>query len=196
MTRVEIASLKSEIRNRIRQKRQQLSTEQQKHSEDQLCEQFKQHSELRPHRKIAIYLSHDNEIGTQPLIQHFFEQKLNIYLPKLYEDNRHQLHFSQYSAESEMSLNQYQIPEPAVDKFIQIPDLDLLLLPLTAFDLKGHRLGMGGGYYDRTLAKTNTGEPLVVGLAYDFQEVEACPIEAYDQPMQMILTPSRLIDFR
>jgi len=196
MTTVEIASLKKELRNRIRLKRQQLSTEQMNLTDHQIYEQFRKHSEFQHCHKIATYLSQDNETGTEHLIEYLFENNIDVYLPKLYTDNSHRLHFSHYFKECEMVLNQYQILEPLDDDFIQITDLDLILLPLTAFDLKGHRLGMGGGYYDRTLAQSKSERPLIVGLAYDFQEVEICPVEETDQAIDMILTPSRLIDFR
>ena len=81
------------------------------------------------------------------------------------------------------------IAEPMDDK----PEIDpdVVLLPLLAFDKTGHRLGYGGGFYDRTLAKLRAKKPVIaVGLAYDEQKVDAVPHESYDQRLDWVLTPS------
>ncbi len=70
-------------------------------------------------------------------------------------------------------------------------DPDIVLVPLLAFDLAGHRLGYGGGFYDRTLAGLRAKKPIIaVGLAYDEQRVDALPHAEYDQPLDWVLTPS------
>ena len=81
------------------------------------------------------------------------------------------------------------IAEPMDDK----PELepDVVLVPLLAFDASGFRLGYGGGFYDRTLAKLRTKKPVIaVGLAYDEQKVDAVPHDGYDQRVDWVLTPS------
>jgi 5-formyltetrahydrofolate cyclo-ligase len=68
---------------------------------------------------------------------------------------------------------------------------DVLLVPLLAFDKRGHRLGYGGGFYDRTLAKLRAKKPVTaVGVAYDEQMVDEVPVESYDQRLDWVLTPS------
>ena len=90
--------------------------------------------------------------------------------------------------------NRYGIAEPDNDEIIEAVALDAIFLPLTAFDQHGHRLGMGGGYYDRTLSEFDHDRLNLIGLAYDFQELPNCPVEAFDQSLQMILTPTRFIE--
>lgn len=81
------------------------------------------------------------------------------------------------------------IAEPSLDKSEVEPRV--LLVPLLAFDMKGYRLGYGGGFYDRTLAKLRAKKPVVaVGVAYDEQQVDAVPAESYDQRLDWVLTPS------
>ena len=76
-------------------------------------------------------------------------------------------------------------------------DPDIVLVPLLAFDEQGFRLGYGGGFYDRTLAKLRAKKPVIaVGLAYDEQKVDAVPVESYDQPLNWVLTPSGPHRFR
>lgn len=84
---------------------------------------------------------------------------------------------------------QWGIAEPLDDKPEVEPDV--VLLPLLAFDARGNRLGYGGGFYDRTLARLRASKPvLAVGLAYDEQRVDAVPVESYDQRLDWVLTPS------
>ena len=81
------------------------------------------------------------------------------------------------------------IAEPSLDKPEVVPQI--VLVPLLAFDLRGFRLGYGGGFYDRTLAKLRAKNPVVaVGVAYDEQQVDAVPAESYDQRLDWVLTPS------
>lgn len=95
-----------------------------------------------------------------------------------------------------MRHNKYGIPEPLceVNNVIPIDQLDLVFVPLVGFDAKGNRLGMGGGYYDRTLQNVSqTDSAKIVGLAHDCQEVAELPIESWDIPLQLIITPTRII---
>jgi len=190
-------ALKTQIRQQIRSQRQSLSATEIAQADKDLCAQFKRHNQLFNTDKVAIYLQHDNEVGTSHLINLLFKKESTVYLPRLYTDGRHQLNFCRYHHQhSEMKNNHYGIAEPTSNEITTIDDLSLIFLPLTAFDGHGNRLGMGGGYYDRSLANASTSNVLIVGLAYDFQQVEQCPVEDFDQPLQMIITPTRVIDFR
>jgi 5-formyltetrahydrofolate cyclo-ligase len=71
-------------------------------------------------------------------------------------------------------------------------EIDIIFTPLVAFDAEGNRLGMGGGFYDRTLENwQQTGRPFPVGLAHDCQQVEMIPTEIWDIPLPALITPSR-----
>lgn len=86
----------------------------------------------------------------------------------------------------------------AADKksaLLNIPEgrsYDLVVIPLIGFDRIGNRLGYGGGYYDRFLAKNNCGK--AVGLAYSFQEVESLPVEQHDRKLGLIITEKEIIN--
>jgi 5-formyltetrahydrofolate cyclo-ligase len=95
--------------------------------------------------------------------------------------------------------NRYGIPEPvAPGELLEPFQLDLVLVPLLGFDRRGHRLGHGGGYYDRSFAFLNEQvrptEPLLVGIAYDFQELEIVNEEPWDVALDFIATNRELID--
>jgi 5-formyltetrahydrofolate cyclo-ligase len=99
-----------------------------------------------------------------------------------------------------MHLNKFSIREPKPDvTAIALPvQLDVIFMPLVAFDAQGQRLGMGGGFYDRTLATLpqDSQKPLLVGLAHQCQQVETVPTEPWDVPLPLVLTPQQLWDFR
>jgi 5-formyltetrahydrofolate cyclo-ligase len=127
------------------------------------------------------------------LIKLIWQQNKCCYLPILTKEKT--LLFVRYSPGDELEPNRYGIPEP-VNKIQQIAPqaLDLVILPLLAFDNAGHRLGTGGGYYDRTFAflnqnkKNNIKCPLLLGLAYASQQAIALPVDAWDIPLKACLT--------
>ena len=187
---------KKRLRQNFRQLRQKLSKKQLLKAGEQLAVQYQLQFTNRLFNNVAIYLQHDSELDTNPLIELFFQSNAQLYLPKIDVDGSNQMQFFRYQPNSKMQCNRFGIPEPITDEAIDLQNIDLLLMPLTAFDLSGNRLGMGGGYYDRALSKLSNKKPLIVGLAYDFQQVDECPVETFDQPLQMILTPTRAITFK
>ena len=94
-----------------------------------------------------------------------------------------------WAPDDAMEAAAWGIAEPMADKPEVEPDV--VLVPLLAFDANGYRLGYGGGFYDRTLAKLRAKKRVTaVGVAYDEQKVDAVPVESYDQRLDWVLTPS------
>jgi 5-formyltetrahydrofolate cyclo-ligase len=110
-----------------------------------------------------------------------------------------QLHFAEYSTGKPVAHNRFGIPEPATGAEQRLPprDMDVVLLPLLAFDRQGHRLGTGGGWYDSSFAflheTARPAKPLLVGVGYAFQEAEAIPAEPWDVDLDYVATDSELI---
>lgn len=146
---------RSEFRKQIRIKRNSLSNEQQAQSGLDLVKQCAQLDDIRSAQHIALYISIDGELDTQPLIEWLWSQGKQTYLPVLHPFSDGHLLFLHYSPTTPTVLNKYGIVEPQLNQTLVKPcqQLDLILTPLVGFDSHGHRLGMGGGYYDRTLAK-------------------------------------------
>lgn len=98
-----------------------------------------------------------------------------------------------------MKPNQYGISEPDIPISHQLKpiELDIVLMPLVAFDLNGNRLGMGGGFYDRSFSflmrRKSNKKPRLIGVAYDFQEIETLDSDSWDVPLDAVVTESRLI---
>ncbi|MVO16999.1 5-formyltetrahydrofolate cyclo-ligase [Parasedimentitalea huanghaiensis] len=103
------------------------------------------------------------------------------------------LKFSRWIPDVPLRDGPFGAKVPEVDDFF---DPEILIVPLVAFDAQGGRLGYGGGFYDRTLeglrAKRST---LAIGFAFDAQEAEALPLEPTDQPLDMVITESRVLQF-
>ncbi|WP_028022953.1 5-formyltetrahydrofolate cyclo-ligase [Enterovibrio calviensis] len=183
------------LRKHIRHQRRSLSEQDQQYAAAQLLMRFQQSDSVSQAKHIALYLSVDGEIDTTPLIEHCWITGKSVYLPVLHPFSAGHLLFLHYHQQSILLPNRYGILEPKLDvrDVLPVDKLDLICTPLVAFDQTGQRLGMGGGYYDRTLApwyETQQGaKPL--GVAHDCQQVDALPIEAWDVPLPEILTPSR-----
>ena len=141
---------------------------------------------------IAVYIAMDGEIDPEQLVAHARAAGKTLYLPVLENGNDGRLEFAPWQPHTPLFPNRFKIPEPRVRAEMLCPagDLDLVLAPLVAFDSDGHRLGMGGGYYDRSFAflKTGVRKPLLIGLAYEFQRVSSLPAEAWDVPLAGVAT--------
>lgn len=118
---------------------------------------------------------------------------VRIALPRVTDDQRPRLRFH-LAGDDDLAPGRFGIPEPgAALPEVSMADIDVMIVPGLAFDQSGHRLGAGGGYYDEWLAQTATARPLLVGLAYDFQMVDACPTDAHDQTVDCVVTDARVI---
>ena len=149
-------------------------------------------------KHVAIYLTNDGELCTQSLIHALWKQGVNLYLPHLHPFSKGNLLFFAYTPETTLVQNSLKIPEPKLDitKMMLVHQLDVVVTPLVAFDSAGGRMGMGGGFYDRTLANwQKTGKPYPIGFAHDCQQVEALPIEHWDVPLPVMVTPTRVLVF-
>jgi len=175
-----------QLRQTLRLKRQSLSEETRNAEAKMLYENFLQQSKLTSCEKVAIYLPFDGEMDTDLIVQWLWKNNRKVYLPKLHHENT--LVFSSYTKDSLLKTNRYNILE-SVGKEIDIENLDLIFMPLVAFDTQCHRLGVGKGFYDATLRNIKK-RPLLVGLAYDFQRVEKIIPHEFDVKLDAILTPS------
>lgn len=186
---------RDQIRRNIRIARRSLSSELQTLDAEKLLQRLIKLDKLQQSENIAISLAFDGEIDTHPFIEWCWKNNKQVYLPVVHPFSKGHLLFLHYTATTEMVANQYGILEPVLDQqqICPVAQLDLIFTPLVAFDKQGNRIGMGGGYYDRTLAPwfdSQTG-PYPIGLAHDCQLVEQLPIESWDVPLPEIITPAK-----
>ena len=186
-----------ELRRFIRSQRQALSSRQQHRHAQSLCDKLIKQKHYRNSRHIACYLANDGEIDPHQLIEHAWFCGKQVYLPIL-SPLKKALYFAPYHADSKLQLNRFNIPEPTCNpsQWKTAQQLDLLLLPLVAFDEQGNRMGMGGGFYDRTLAylqhRQYWRKPILAGLAHEIQKVERLDSQSWDIPLDYIMTEKRL----
>ena len=183
------------LRQLIRQRRKSLSQAEQQAAAQQLVTRFQEHPEIQGARRIALYLANDGELDPLPAIHWLWSQRKEVYLPVLHPFTPGHLLFLRYTATSPHDPQPlwHRRAELDVQQVLPHSMLDLICTPLVAFDAEGNRLGMGGGYYDRTLAcwhEHGLG-PRPLGLAHDCQQVESVPQAQWDVPLPQIITPAR-----
>jgi 5-formyltetrahydrofolate cyclo-ligase len=138
---------------------------------------------------VAGYWAMDGEIGLHSW-QLRLPKGLVYCLPVLADDET--LRFAPWRPGDELVTNRYGIPEPDVDprSGLAATELALIVVPLVGFDAAGHRLGMGGGWYDRTLAGRlqSLAPPWLVGVGFEVQRIEALGAQAWDVPLDAVCT--------
>lgn len=192
---------RKDIRSKILQQRSALSTQEIADKSHQACQRIANSAFWQSSQHIAFYLAQKGEMDPISLQQLAIQQGKICYLPALAGSQHNELKMVRYQPQEQLTLNRFRIPEPEQDpaKIIDPSTLDLVLVPLVSFDLFGSRLGMGLGFYDRTFAFLNRSKrphhPLLIGLAYDFQQHEHLPRAQWDVPLDWIATESDLINF-
>lgn len=155
------------------------------------------HSTLfKQSQHIACYFSVGSEIQTQFIIEAIWRANKKCYLPILSVEKKGFLHFGEYTQNSQLTKNQLGISEPeCIAGHCDVPSqLDLVVVPLIAFDRNGNRVGSGAGYYDRTFSFKNSrdSKPILCGFAFSSQEIERIDAEAWDVKCNFILTETQL----
>ncbi len=158
-------------------------------------------------RRIALYLPADGEIDTLPIMLAAWQQRKTVYLPVIRPPasglggggaarTAGHLIFRRYCAGEPLRPGLLGIPEPlrGISPVIALAQLDLLIMPLVGFDASGYRLGMGGGFYDRTLAnRSATRRPVRIGMGYDVQKVDELPVDPWDIAMDACVTNREIV---
>lgn len=186
-----------QLRRLLRNARNQLSPLQQRAAARALYRNLAQHPLFRRARHIGLYLAEDGEIDPRLLLREAQRRGKAVYLPVLHAWPRTRMDFQRLAHDEVLQPNRFGILEPRPRPSRQRAPwaLGLILMPLVGFDEHGGRLGMGGGFYDRSLAylrrrKTWRG-PVLLGLAHECQKVDRLPLAAWDVRMQAVVTDRR-----
>lgn len=190
---IDAAATATELRQTIRARRRALDDRIQLQHSQLVRRKISAERSYKNARHIGCYLANDGEIDPYPLIEHAWFLNKTVYLPVL-SPLKDQLYFAPYKNSSRLKLNRFNIAEPSCHpaQWKTAAQLDLLLLPLVAFDRSGNRMGMGGGFYDRTLAylqhRKLWKKPVLIGLAHELQRVEKLHTQNWDIPVNLIIT--------
>ncbi|SMN15187.1 5-formyltetrahydrofolate cyclo-ligase [uncultured Candidatus Thioglobus sp.] len=179
------------LRQSLRQQRRDITLSNRVKFSKSLLSQVQKIANFQHDQKVATYLPNDGEIDTKYIQNFLKKQEINTYLPILVGKS---LKFSEIG--KNFRNNKYGIPEPFSTDIISAEQLDILFIPLVGFDADKNRIGMGGGYYDRTLAfkkdQETSKKPILIGLAFDCQQVEQLEVQEWDVPLDAIITPSKI----
>ena len=187
------------LRKQLRQQRRAVTPNQQQQAQQAVLQRLIRLPKFQYAKKVGVYLDAFGEIHTQRIIEYCFVQGKQVYLPMICNMNQ-QLVWVKISRHQyinkRFSHHPLGMKEPMASRGKHVSHLDLLIMPLLACDKYGTRIGMGGGYYDRTLASAPK-RPYRLGIAHDFQFIQAnLPRKNWDQPLDALLTPECFLQFK
>ncbi len=147
-------------------------------------------------QRVAAYLASGSELSLKPLLAVLLARGVFVYLPKVLAQDG-VMHFLRYHGEAHLEPGKFGIFAPdskSVDA-VTASELDIILLPLLAFDAQGYRLGQGGGYYDRYLQAAAAAKPLRAGIAFHLQAIAHVPRQSFDEKLHAAITDHGVVWF-
>jgi 5-formyltetrahydrofolate cyclo-ligase len=181
-----------DLRSHFRKKRQTLSIQEQDTAAQNLLKTCLTSTILPKAKTIACYIANDGEIDPVKIIDYCWQQGKCVLLPVLHPFSKGHLLFVRYDPSTPTRKNRYGIVEPIITStnICTLPNIEMILTPLVAFDVKGNRLGMGGGYYDRTLVpiRRDLLTTRLIGLAHTCQQTDKLLTDSWDIPLDGIAT--------
>lgn len=181
---------KRELRLALRRQRKSIPPTKQRRAAQRLARLVFRCARVRRARRVAVYLSMGSELATAPLINALQARRIAVFAPALL---RGQMRFRALG-NARLQTHPLGMLQPPCGTALRASAMDVLMLPLLAFDARGTRLGQGGGYYDRALSKASF-RPYRLGLAYAAQQVPVLPREPWDVPLHAVLTERGLCRF-
>ena len=170
-----------DLRVLMRRRRRQLGVGAQCRASQQLLKKITALPAYRRSRHIALYLSSDGEVSCREIIKHGWRHGKKCYLPVLAKDGSGSMAFVRYTPFGLLAKNRYGIAEPRCGRPLVPSLLDMVVVPLVAFDGMGNRVGMGGGFYDRTFAFRRCQlRPVLIGAAHRLQRVQRLRPQIWD----------------
>ncbi|MDO6461767.1 5-formyltetrahydrofolate cyclo-ligase [Granulosicoccaceae sp. 1_MG-2023] len=186
----------SEIRQRMLAQRLAMPSSTVSHCADRFPLRLKTFPPFKQARHLAAYQAVRNEASPAAILSLAQQLGKTTYLPLVRGET---LRFAPVGPDTRYISGKFGIPVPDVaeETLRSAGELDLIIMPMLAFDRLGHRIGMGGGFYDKTLAGSDVKRrtPFLLGLAYSWQRVDTLPANPWDVPLHAALTESALYDF-
>tara|TARA_Y100000768_G_C23785574_1_gene590127 strand:+ start:121 stop:705 length:585 start_codon:yes stop_codon:yes gene_type:complete len=193
-----MVSSKEKIRTEKKLARSRLSEKYINTASRRIFEHLVELSHYKNSTKIGCYVSTRYEVQTESIISSIHEGEKELFLPKIKPNS--EMDFVQISRKTQFYRNKFGIKEPESNNISIESNLDLVVLPLVAFDVNKNRIGMGGGYYDRKFEKLNTNEkniqnrePILIGLGFDCQKTEEIQTEKWDVKLTCIISESGIL---
>lgn len=184
------------LRQEILAKRRQLTAKESAQAGLSILKTIMQMNVFKRTVNVASYISLSCELCTQDMNEYFMTRH-HLCLPYMVTGQKGKMDFYSFKKGDELVENRFHILEPKnqPENLVLEDKIDVIIVPLVAFDNKGNRMGMGGGYYDRMLKKVRK-DCLVIGVAYEFQQVDELLVEEWDMPMDIVITEKNCYEFR
>ncbi len=179
---------KQQLRQAIRQRKQQYSAEQREAWSKEIEQELLSHPRLQAARVVMLYYALPDEVDTRHLVDTLLKEGKTVILPKCV-DKKH-IEPRQYTGSDDLAEGIYNLLEPVGKPYRDLDSIELIIVPGMSFDSKGHRLGRGRGYYDRFLAQVP--RAYKIGVCFDFQRVEQVPVDDNDRVMDEIISNKTL----
>jgi len=173
---------KKELRKQIREKKRAMTASEIESASARLGQQFAASEAYRQAKSIYGYLPYNQEVRTVPMLEQALRDGKRVAVPKCYGD---EMRFIWMDDLSKVEKGYAGIPEPIADGPVADDAHALVLMPGLAFDPEGRRIGYGGGFYDRFLAKEP--EHPTLALCYAFQMLPKLETEEFDIPVDTVL---------
>ncbi|MBE5799626.1 MAG: 5-formyltetrahydrofolate cyclo-ligase [Clostridiales bacterium] len=180
---------KAVLRERMRAMRRSLSAQQQEEAAQAVWEKIRAFESYQRANAVMAYMACRGEMRLAPVLEDILASGRALLLPRC--EGPGVMTARRIRSMDELMGGAYGLMEPREDSEIADPSqIDLIFVPGTAFDPLGHRLGQGGGYYDRFLQKTDA---VCAGICHDFALLDIVPHEAHDKKMEYVITPGGII---
>lgn len=173
---------KTALRREIREKKRAMTAEEILRRSEKLGELFFATEAYQNAKTIYGYLPYNQEVHTVPMLEKALQDGKRVAVPKIYGDTMRFIYLEDLSKVEKSSKG---IPEPVADDPVADDTTALVLMPGLAFDSAGHRIGYGGGFYDKFLAAEPNHPTLA--LCYDFQMLDHLETEEFDIPVDRVL---------
>ncbi len=193
--------LKASVRRQLRAARASVTPEARRKAATAIVRLALRAGWLRQGRRIGFYMPAKGELDITTLLTRARAMRVNCFLPVVPLARQRVLGFTRLTERDDWTHNRYGIPEHAVWRpKVRARRLDILFMPLLGFDRQGYRMGMGGGYYDSSLAFLKQRKvwrrPFLIGVAFEAQRVEVLPVDPWDVPLDAVLTERQVYRFR
>ena len=173
---------KTALRKEIRDKKRAMTPEQIENASQRLAQQFFATSYYQQAKTLYGYLPYNQEVRTEPILLQALKDGKKVAVPKVYGETMRFIYLEDLSG---VEKGYAGIPEPIGDEPVARDETALVLMPGLAFDPEGHRIGYGGGFYDKFLSAEP--EHPTVALCYAFQMLPKLETEEFDVPVDLVL---------
>ncbi|BCS88693.1 5-formyltetrahydrofolate cyclo-ligase [Pseudodesulfovibrio sediminis] len=185
---------KNAVRARLLEQRQTLTQEQIRAASLQAVELIRTLFEWKNATEALMYWPIKGEVDLRPLVAELWQRECRVLMPRCRPDQQGIMDLACAACESDLIPGEYSVMVPDSNTCPAVNECNpqIALIPGVGYDRKGNRIGFGGGYYDRLLAKESMRDTLVVGVGYDFQLIDHIPTQPWDKPVDVVCTEKEL----